>query len=134
MEVHSRIRGYTFVYYGIYMYIIIHGHTLKGIRVHIGNKSAGQIYSDKKFANKRKRASKGRRVFIYIIPFYFDCHWVFNSSRFLNRIMAFKIHKDHSEVSRTVKYLLFSFNVIFWVSFTRFYCGFFKVLVPTLSA
>ncbi|CAB4015687.1 Tetraspanin-17 [Paramuricea clavata] len=29
--------------------------------------------------------------------------------------MAYKSHKDHSEISKTVKYLLFSFNVIFWL-------------------
>ena len=38
--------------------------------------------------------------------------------------MANNRHKDHSEVSTYVKYLLFFFNVLFWVSFTRFLCAF----------
>ena len=37
--------------------------------------------------------------------------------------MAYGRHKDHSEVSKTVKYLLFFFNVLFWVSFSNFLTG-----------
>ncbi len=59
------------------------------------------------------------RVFNYYLHSISNVSLAFNLSEFLTtEIMAYGRHKDHSEVSKSVKYLLFFFNVFFWVSFT----------------